>query len=391
MSLLQKEPSSIKLWTTDIKKVYLGSTLVRPTSSVWKTFTITWTEQSDMSSWWTYSDDAAWLTAWSTDFDEFFWYSVVALKNDWTEYSEYTQTQSWGYWKLSVTSVWNSYNIMIKFPLRWIKMTKSWSSVTLSITDEPNKPWYQYYAHTKGTAIKDNLYLWAYKMSSWYVSKYSKALLTWQTRAEVRNWITSTYWSWTWYSQITWYPRQYVNALYMMKYWNPDCRNVVGRWYSYSRNSGSTNTYSTYSTTDATYWALDYWYTQMRLFWLEDRWGNANEWLDWCWLNSSSQLTVDKTNSIFQDSAYTTNLWTSPAWYIWWIDGSNDGMFLSKTSLWDSTTYYCSVSYLNSPQNWLFASWPYNWDFYANAFYMWCWQWYYPIDQYKYWSRLMYL
>lgn len=387
--LWNSEPSKIFVWSSEVASVRAGDTKVRPVNR-YKTFTISRTEQSNMSSWWTYSDDAAWLTAGSTDFDEFFWYSVVSLKNDWTEYYEYTQTQSWGYWKLSVTSVWNTYNVMIKFPVRWIKMTKSWSIVTLSITDWLGREseWYQYYAFTKWNTVKDNLYLWAYKMSSGYVSKSSKALLTWETRAEVRNWIISTYWNWTWYSQITWYPRQYVNALYMMKYWNPKCRDVVWKWYSNSSNRYPTNTFSTYYTTDATFWGGDT--TQVRLFWLEDLWGNAYEWIDWCYLDSSKNVTVDKTNSVFQDSDYATNLGTSVLWYIWGIDGSSDGMFLSKTSQWNSNSYYCSTSWLSYSSN-VIKTWGcYKDDWVANIFYMDIWG-FSDYSKRDYWSRLMYL
>jgi hypothetical protein len=38
-------------------------------------------------------------------------------------------------------------------------MSKSGTQVTLSITADPNKAGYQYYAHTKGSDVKNVLYL----------------------------------------------------------------------------------------------------------------------------------------------------------------------------------------------------------------------------------------
>ena len=161
------EITSVRLWETKVRPAY------KP-----RTFTITRTEKSDMSSWWTYSDDAAWLTAGDGAFDDFFWYSAVLLNTSWVETAE--MTQSWWVFTGAMTTLGNitsGDNVMIKFPARWIKMTKSWSVVTLSITDDLTKEseWYQYYAFQTWTlaspwTIKDKFYLGAYKWYYWYYS-----------------------------------------------------------------------------------------------------------------------------------------------------------------------------------------------------------------------------
>ena len=78
-----------------VKKIYQWTNLVRPPVKQ-RTFTISYTEKSDMSSWWTYSDDAAWLTAGSTAFDEFFWYSAVKLNSSWGEQQKWNKSDE--YW-----------------------------------------------------------------------------------------------------------------------------------------------------------------------------------------------------------------------------------------------------------------------------------------------------
>ena len=117
-----------------IKRILVWANQVRPNNP--KTFTISWTEWSNMSSGWTYSDDAAWLTAGDTAFDKFFWYSAVRLNTSWEETAEVTQTTPW---QLDLSQLWtltSGDNVMIKFPRLWIKMSKSGSVVTLSITEQ---------------------------------------------------------------------------------------------------------------------------------------------------------------------------------------------------------------------------------------------------------------
>ena len=314
-----------------------------------RTFTIQRTEKSDMSSGWTYSDDAAWLTAGSSAFDEFFWYYGCRLNSAWTETAKVEQSSPWvlDITQLGTLTSWD--NVMIAFPRLWIKMSKSWSVVTLSITDNPEADGFQYYAHTKWSTAKNTLYLWAYKMTSWYKSLSWQAPLVNLTRDWFRSWVKSTYDSSAWtdrYSQITIYPRWFINALYMMKYGNPNSQSVIWQWYTWW--SAAVNTGWTNSQTSASYWTSSA-TTQAKLFWLEDWWGNVFEWMDWCYFNSSTQLTVDKTNSVFQDSDYSTNLSASSSWYMSAIWGTNDKMFQNvSSSAWTDSTYYADYSYANA-------------------------------------------
>ena len=302
-----------------------------------RTFTISWTEWYSMSSGWTYSDDATWLTAGSWDFDDFFWYSAVLLNTSGVETSE--MTQSWWVFTWAMTTLWNitnGDNVMIKFPVRWIKMIKSWSTVTLSITEELNKVWYQYYAHSTWTLSnpwtpKDAFYLGAYK---WYSS--SNVIKSWSGQSPTAyqtqsTFITRAKSNGSWYNIIGFYQRMFVNCLYMMKYGSPDSQTKVGKWYtgwSAVVNTGWTNsqTNATYGTTSAT--------QQVKLFWLEDWWGNINETIGWMCTDGSK------------------NLWTALSWFTWAITTSspyeNTGTTIQVTS-WNNLS---SIVWSNK---WLFA------------------------------------
>ena len=360
----------IYLWDTLLKEVYLWDTKIRPTYKP-RTFTISRTEQSNMSSWWTYSDDAAWLTAWSGDFDDFFWYSAVLLNTSGVETAE--MTQSWWVFTGAMTTLGNitsGDNVMIKFPVRWIKMTKSWSTVTLSITDWLGREseWYQYYAHSTWTLSnpwtpKDVFYLWAYM---WYPS--SNVLKSWSGQYPVPLQTQSTLCSyaknnWTWYNISWFYQRMYIAALYMMKYWNPNSQSVVWMWYV--NGSDLVPSWWTNSQTNATYWTTSK-TKQIKLFWLEDRWGNYAEWIWGMYVNSTLYTSLSWWSWYL---SWWENTWV----YLWWtqflraIVWNNKWMFAPQSSI-SSNSYYCDRVY--GGNNLGLASWYYNSNTDAGIFWM---------------------
>ena len=332
----------VSQWTTEkwaAKEVYLWENKVRPSTDT-RTFTISRTEKSNMSSGWTYSDDAAWLTAWDTAFDEFFWYYGCRLNASGVETAKITQEESWWAWKLDITQLWtltSGDNVMIAFPVMWIKMSKSWSTVTLSITKELNKDWYQYYAHSTWTLSnpwtpQDVFYLGAYK---WYSD--SSVIKSWSGKSPTvsqtqATFITRAKANGSWYNIIGFYQRMFVNWLYMMKYGNPNSQSVVWNWYvgwSAKVNTGWTNsqTNATYGTTSTT--------VQAKLFWLEDWWGNIHEWIGWICTDGSK------------------NLWTALSWFVW--DIKTTSPYENTGTTIQHTGSYYNLSSIVWSNKWLFA------------------------------------
>ena len=378
---------NVYVWTTPVKEVYVWTTKVRPQ---YKTFTISWTEQSNMSSWWTYSDDATWLTAWSSAFDDFFWYSAVRLNWSWVETAEQKQITPWvlDITKLGTLTSWD--NVMIKFPVRWIKMSKSWSVVTLSITNELNKSWYQYYAFNRNGSIQNNLYIGAYK---WYSS--SNVIKSWSGKTPTWNQSVDTFRNrcvanGTNYWMLTIWQRWLICAYYIMKYWNTNSQLAV--WYWYVDSSSARSTWWTDSQTNATYWTTANKITQSKIFWLEDMWGNFNEFLDGLYRTSSWLILANTSNNptsiANRPSAawgdrislgtYTTDVY---AYLIKWIQGTNTWMFLCNS--WSSSaiadgyssdylTYYCDSVSLN--KNIFIWCWWYNDKLASWIFNQWFWR-----------------
>ena len=287
-------------------------------------------------------------------FDEFFWYYGCRLNASGVETAKITQEESWWAWKLNITRLWtltSGDNVMIAFPVMWIKMTKSWSTVTLSITKELNKSWYQYYAHSIWTLSspwtpKDAFYLWAYK---WYNS--SNVLKSWSGRSPTVSQTQATFCTYakangSGYNIIWYYQRQFINALYMMKYGNPNSQSKVWKWYSGGSakvNTGWTvsQTLATYGTTSAT--------QQVKLFWLEDWWGNVDEWVWWAYTDASKYLYAQLSWYSWATSGWE-NTWefifTSWTWNnLSGIAWSNKVLFWPNDTVANSNynTYYCDI------------------------------------------------
>ena len=330
-----------------------------------RTFTVTFTETSSPS-WFspTYSDDATWLTAWSTDFDDFFNYSAVKLSTAGVETAEVKQNAG----VLDITQLWSlsgGDNIMIKFPIMWIKMSKAGSTVTLSITDNPDKAndGYQYYAHSRWTfdnpVIKNAFYMWVYE---WFAS--SNVLKSWSGQTPTASQTMATFINYArandgnsgnaGYEICGFYQRQFINALYMMKYWNPDCQSVIGRGFV-DWNSAATATWWTNSQTNATYGESTGKYS-MKLFGIEDWRGNVNDcvwWLctDWSknlWTALSGFVWDIKTTSPYANQWTYSPQTSNPC--ISAIAWTNGAMFYPSSTVKNSSynTYWCDYGNVNA-------------------------------------------
>ena len=142
----------------------------------------------------------------------------------------------------------------------------------------------------------------------------------------------------------------------MMKYWNPNSQSVVWQWYTNWRSYQST--WATNSITNAT-WATNTSATwRIKLFWLEDRWGNTPEWVWWTYTNSSKVLYCMLTWWVWAlswwESTWTTITQTSSYTCLSSVAGNNKAMFAPiwtvNNSSWN--TYYSSYNGVNGSCLW---------------------------------------
>ena len=280
------------------------------------------------------------------DIDSFFGHYPVLLKNgaevgklkttDFTKFEDGTSAD--------ITSG-SAGDVMIAFPRRGLKISTSGNILTVSMTDNPDDSNFKYYAHTRGTTAKDVFYLGAYKgyeansklrSLSGKVPTANKTIGAFRTLAQANG---------TGYEQSGFYQLMFRQAMYLIKYQNLDSQSAVGKGYvggSAAANTGATNKggmdYGTTSTT-----------TQMKLFGLEDFWGNIWEWIDGVVTNSTRNILTATDSFNDNGTGYTDRgqgATSNIGNYMSKPQGTSETGFLAREVAGSATTYFCDYARL---------------------------------------------
>ena len=319
---------------------------------------------SNPSSCISYQDDAVEMTAKSSDWDDFFGHYPVLLKsgvevgklnpNNFAQFEDGSAAD--------ITSG-NAGDVMIAFPRRGVKISTSGNILTISMTDDPDNSDFTYYAHTRGTTRKEVFYLGAYKgyvASSKLRSLSGKTPTASQTIGTFR---TQAHANGTGYEQSGFYQLIFRQCMYLLKYKNLDSQSALGQGYvggSAVANTGATNTRGMdYGTTSTT--------TQMKLFGLEDFWGNIWEWIDGIVTDSTRNILTATDNFNDSGSGYknqgqgaTSNIGN----YMSKPQGTTKTGFLAKEVNGSESTYFCDYTYLYASCVAVFGG---HWNSAANA------------------------
>ena len=233
----------------------------------------------------TYADDAKTMTPGSSAWDEFFGHYPVLLKdgqevgrldpNDFSKFENGTPAD--------ITSG-EAGDVMICFPIRGLDIYTTGNIMTVSMTPTPNPEFDNCYAHMfytgAGTSIEqyvcDKFYLGSYagtgdasarlRSLSGGMPMGSRTLAQMEDAAYRRQP----------YSIMGYYQLLYIQAMYLLKYKNLDSQTAVGRGYVLSNTAihmtGGRDA-DGMDCGDATG------KTQVKLFGLEDFWGNMWQWV----------------------------------------------------------------------------------------------------------------
>lgn len=296
---------------------------------------------SNPSSCITYQDDAVEMTAKSSDWDDFFGHYPVLLKNG-VEVGKLNRNNFAQFEDGSAADITsgNAGDVMIAFPRRGVKISTSGNILTISMTDDPDNSDFTYYAHTRGTTRKEVFYLGAYKgyvASSKLRSLSGKTPTASQTIGTFR---TQAHANGTGYEQSGFYQLIFRQCMYLLKYKNLDSQSALGQGYvggSAAASTGATNTRGMdYGTTSTT--------TQMKLFGLEDFWGNIWEWIDGIVTDSTRNILTATDNFNDSGSGYknqgqgaTSNIGN----YMSKPQGKSETGFLAKEVNGSQSTYFC--------------------------------------------------
>lgn len=294
----------------------------------------------------TYADDAAGMTKGSADWDDFLGHYPVLLKNG-VEVGKLNRNNFAQFEDGSAADITsgNAGDVMIAFPRRGVKISTSGNILTISMTDDPDNSDFTYYAHTRGTTRKEVFYLGAYKG---YVASSKLRSLSGKTPTAsqtIDTFRTQAHANGTGYEQSGFYQLIFRQCMYLLKYKNLDSQSALGQGYvggSAAVNTGATNTSGMdYGTTSTT--------TQMKLFGLEDFWGNIWEWIDGIVTDSTRNILTATDSFNDSGSGYknqgqgaTSNIGN----YMSKPQGKSETGFLAKEVNGSQSTYFCDYAIL---------------------------------------------
>lgn len=313
---------------------------------------------SDPTQWATYADDAVNMTAGSSDWDTFFGHYPCILDNG-VELGK-LNPNNFGQYEDGTTAPITTLgkDVMICFPKRGIKLEYlDESHLSVSMTDEMGKSGYSYMAHSyKGNDV-DRFYLGTYKGYVGYSGGnyylYSTSNMMPSSGATLATFRDYAHNRGTGYEQSAFFQLTFRQVMYLLKYKGQDAQIVIGKGYTSTENNtasiatGNTNTRGMdWGESTGTY--------QMKLFGLEDFYGNIYEFIDGIMTNSSSQLYVADGNYNDSGTNYTsagTDALSSSmaAGFLRYPNGTNLAGFTLKTESYGlDSTYFCDYTFIYS-------------------------------------------
>lgn len=298
----------------------------------------------------TYADDAAGMTKGSADLDEFLGYYPVLLDASGNElgklnpnnYAQYEDGTS------APINTLGSYDVMVAFPKRGLKISTANNKVTISMTDDPDNEDFKYYAHSYGAHNNcDVVYVGAYKASANGTKLYScsgQSPLVSQTIGTFRTYAHNRGEG---YEQMTFYVRTFLCCAYILRFGNLNSQAAVGQGYvkaSERTNTGATNAQGmNYGTTSQT--------TQIKCLGIEDLWGNVFEWVDGIFSSSTRNIltaiynkNMNDTGSGYQDNGQGAS--SDIGNYMSKPQGTTEKGFVAKEVSGSASTYFCDYANL---------------------------------------------
>lgn len=305
----------------------------------------------------TYKDNAVGMTPGSDAWDDFFGHYPVMLKNgvegkklqrnNFTKHEDGTSA--------NITSG-SEGDVMIAFPRRGLKMSKSGDIITISMTDNPDDANFEYMAHKRGSTLKDKFYLGAYQGSevssklrslSGKTCAVSKTIGAFRTLAQANG--ASNGNGGSGYDQSGWYQLVYRQCMYVLKYKSLDSQSKVGRGfvdgdrYDSQKATGGTET-------KGMDWGETTGKDHMKLFGIEDFWGNVWDWIDGYFSDSSLNIKTATENFNDTGSNYTARGVAASANipYIYMNNcvGNTHSGFTPTSTSGSGTTYFCDAASL---------------------------------------------
>lgn len=239
-------------------------------------------------------------------------------------------------------------DVMVEIPKIGYKLWNDNNYQYVSVTEDPNKDGYCYYAHSLNSVGDcSKLYIGAY-LSNMNGRSYSGQTpgynLDLNENRDLATAIGSNY------SLFSFYSLTLLQCLYVIIYKNLDSQTALGEGYTGGDNrvkTGGTNSNPfCYGSSSAS--------QQVKFLGIEDFYGNEFYWVDGLYCDDSMNIKTDYRNSVFTGSngnnfqfSASSGLTSGISGYMTQIQGINEMGFLPRvTSYGSSSTYYCDYGNL---------------------------------------------
>lgn len=243
-------------------------------------------------------------------------------------------------------------DVMVEIPKIGYRLWSDENYQYVSVTEDPNKDGYCYYAHSLDTdGDCDKIYYGAYLGYVDSNNLYSRNNVSPTAGPSLTNFRTYASNRGISYSLEQFFPRTLMQCLYVVMYKNLNSQSALGQGYTGARNIANTgminsNTFY-YGTQDGT--------THVKFLGIEDFYGNLLSWLDGFYLDSSRNILTDYRNSQFTGSGHDFQFSESSGlssyqWgYIKAILGTNNTGFIKKgTETGTRSTYFADYNVIES-------------------------------------------
>jgi hypothetical protein len=298
----------------------------------------------------TYTDDAVGMTAGSSAWDSMAIFKDIkpcVLKNGVVQYylnpNDFTKKADGS--AADITSG-NDGDVMIEIPKTGFSITTNGNYIDVKVTDNPNNAAFKYYAHSRAAeGDRNKLYIGAYlgynssgklRSLSGKTPTVSQTIGTFRTQAQANG---------SGYDMLSFYPLTLIQCLYLIKYKNLDSQTALGQGYtggSAAQSTGATNTAGMcYGSTSTT--------SRVKLFGIEDFWGNLFWWIDGLFSNANWHILTAFQNFNDTGSGYTDRgqgATTNIGNYMSKPQGTSEAGFIAKEVSGSSTTYFADSAAL---------------------------------------------
>lgn len=239
----------------------------------------------------------------------------------------------------------NAGDVMVEIPKTGYRIETVGDTLTVQVTDDPNREGFHYYAHTRNTeGDREKLYVGAYlgivqgnalRSLSGKIPTANQTFAIFRTRAQANG---------SGYDLMSFYPLTLLQCLYLVRFKSLDSQTALGRGYV-DGNTAATATGSTNAK------GMNFGETtgkqQMKLLGIEDAWGNLRYAVDGVYANANREILTGFQNFNNNASGYTNRGQGIPANVVGAMTkpaGTSETGFVQKVAGGSQTTYFCDYA-----------------------------------------------